>query len=73
MKQTTITVRLPQATRRRLDAFRKREQRHQSEIIRDALKQYFVKEEFRCLRAKLVPHAQARGLFRDEDVFDRVS
>ncbi len=73
MDQPTITLRLPKKIKKRLDSFVKSEQRNRSEVVRDALRQYFAKEEFRALRAKMVPRAQGRGVFTDDDVFDRVS
>lgn len=44
-----------------------------SEIIRMALKQYIAREKFRQLRSKLVPYAEAQGIYTDEDVFNVIS
>ncbi len=44
-----------------------------SEIIRIALKQYIAREKFRRLRSKLIPYAEAQGIYTDEDVFDVIS
>jgi predicted transcriptional regulator len=40
-----------------------------SDLAREALKRYLQVAEFRALRAKMVPHAQAIGIHTDEDVF----
>jgi metal-responsive CopG/Arc/MetJ family transcriptional regulator len=56
-----------------LDKWSKKEQQKKSEIIRDALRQYFVHKEFDSLRAKMAPRAQKMGIYTDEDVFKLVS
>jgi hypothetical protein len=40
-----------------------------SDLAREALSRYLSVGEFRKLRRKLVPLAQARGIHTDEDVF----
>ena len=70
---STVTVNLPDKLRSQLNRWSKREQQKKSEIIRDALRQYFTINEFRELRAKMVPRAQKMGVYTDEDVFKIVS
>jgi len=70
---TSITVSIPAKMKAQLDRFSKKEQQNKSEIIRDALRQYFVRKEFRQLRARMAPHAQKQGIYTDEDVFKLVS
>ena len=43
------------------------------EVVREALKRYFMLREYRALRAELTIEAESRGIVTDEDVFDRVS
>jgi CopG family transcriptional regulator/antitoxin EndoAI len=69
----TLTVSLPAAVRKRLDAMVKSEHMNRSDIVREALRQYFAISEFRRLRAEIVPRAEAAGIFTDEDVFKTVS
>ena len=69
----TLSIRLPAKLRRELERLCKRENRAASEVVREALRKYVATEELRRLRAKLRPHAEARGFLTDEDVFKRVS
>ena len=39
-----------------------------SELINEALRQYLIEKEFQEIRAKMMPYAQARGIYTDEDV-----
>lgn len=38
-----------------------------------ALERFFFLRQFRLLRERMIPKAQAQGIFTDQDVFDRVS
>ncbi|MDD5305966.1 MAG: ribbon-helix-helix protein, CopG family [Deltaproteobacteria bacterium] len=69
----TITISIPAAIRRKLDGLVRKEHMNRSDIVREALRQYFARRDFERLRGELVPEAEARGLFTDEDVFKRVS
>ena len=65
----TITLRLPEAmaypSKRGVRASK-------SDLAREALSRYLNVGEFRRLRRKLVPLAQARELHTDEDIFRRL-
>ncbi len=39
-----------------------------SELINEALRQYLIEKEFQELRNELLPYAQAKGIYTDEDV-----
>ena len=39
-----------------------------SEIINDALRRYLAEKSFQAIRETLVPYAQAKGLYTDEDI-----
>lgn len=69
----SITISIPSKMKNQLDRLSKKEQQNKSEIIRDALRQCFKRKEFRELREKMVPHAQNRGIYADEDVFKLIS
>ena len=43
------------------------------DIICEALRRFFAVREFRKLRGVMVPLAEEKGLYKDEDVFRRVS
>lgn len=69
----TLTISLPFSLRKQLDQAVKEDQLNRSDVIREALRRYFAIREFRRLRGILVPLAEKRGLFTDEDIFRHVS
>ena len=69
----TITISLPGSMKEKLDQLIKREHLNRSDVVREALRQYFARQEFRRLRGLMVPEAESRGVYTDEDVFSRVS
>ena len=68
-----ITISLPIAIKKELDALTTHEGISRSDIVRESLKEYLFIRRFRALRKRLVPKAQAKGIYSDQDVFDRVS
>ncbi len=44
-----------------------------SAVVREALRRYLADRDFQRLRRRLVPEAEQRGLFTDEDVFRRLA
>ena len=69
----TVTVSLPQKIRRELDRIAAQEGVSRSDVLRASLEEYFFVRRFRTLRQRMMAAAQARGIYTDEDVFDRVS
>ena len=69
----TITVSLPEPIKRKLDTMAEREHVNRNNIIKEALRQYFAIHEFRRLRGLMIPEAEQRGIYTDEDVFHKVS
>lgn len=69
----TITISLPPSVKQKLDRVIKRQHLNRSDVVREALRQYFAREEFRRLRGLLVPEGEKRGLFIDADIFRKVS
>ncbi len=69
----TITISLPTALRKKLDQAVREEHLNRSDVIREALRRHFAVREFRRLRGVLVPLAEKKGVFTDEDVFKSVS
>lgn len=69
----TLTVSLPPAISKELDALVKRTGKTRSELVREAVRRQISLERFRALRERLVPKAQTRGIYTDEDVFKLVS
>ena len=39
-----------------------------NEMINEALRQYLLEKEFQEIRVKMLPEAQAKGLYTDEDI-----
>ena len=69
----TVTVSLPRRIRQELDRVARREGVSRSDVLRVALEEHLFVRRFRALRQKMTVAAQARGVFTDEDVFNRVS
>lgn len=69
----TLSFRIPPGLRRDLARLSRRQQRPVSEVAREALRRYIAQEELDRLRAQLRPHAEAKGIRTDEDVFRAVS
>jgi predicted transcriptional regulator len=69
----SMTVRIPDDLRKRLLKASRSEGKAASDIVRESLKRYLLLAEFRGLRDRAIPYAEARGVFTDEDVFERIS
>lgn len=69
----TITISIPKSIKKKLDGMVKEEHLNRSDIVREALRQYFTRQEFRRLRQLMIPEAESRGFYIDEDVFRNVS
>jgi metal-responsive CopG/Arc/MetJ family transcriptional regulator len=69
----TVTISLPQTVRRELDKVAKEEGISRSDVLRQSLEDFLFVRRFRQLRQRMMAAAQARGIFTDEDVFNRVS
>jgi metal-responsive CopG/Arc/MetJ family transcriptional regulator len=69
----TISISLPEEIKNELDNAVREEGLSRSDLVRQALRNFLFTRRFRGLRARMVPKAQAAGVFTDEDVFDRLS
>jgi predicted transcriptional regulator len=69
----TLTVRLPEQLRRELERLARQRGRPAGEIVRDSLRRYLAVENFRALRCRALPFAEAQGFLTDEDIFKAVS
>lgn len=63
-----LTISLEETVRRLLDRTAKEEGTNRSEIVREALRHYFARREFERLRGTIVPRAERRGVFTEEDL-----
>ena len=68
-----VTVSLPEPLAEELDLVSREAGTSRSDIVREALKRYFVLREYRALRAELVIEAEAKGIVTDEDVINQMS
>ena len=68
MKQS-ITIQLPEDLCHELEALSQAEHTPLNEIVRESLRRYVAIRNFRRLRDKVLPFAEAQGLLTDEDVF----
>jgi predicted transcriptional regulator len=73
MKNSTLTVRLPEDLRQQLEALSASESRPVSDLVRESIQRYVTIQKFRSLRRAVLPFAEAEGLLTDEDVFDSIS
>lgn len=72
MRQT-ITISLTEEIRQELDKVARQEGVSRSDLIRESLRDYLFVRNFRRLRGRLKAKAQMKGVYTDQDVFDRVS
>lgn len=70
---STLTIRIPKELREALEAFCEKQGLPYSDVVRDSLKRYLAVEQFRTLRRKTLPFAEAQGILTDEDVFRKIS
>ncbi len=68
-KESTLTFRLPEDLRKRLEELSASESRPVCDLVRGAIQRYLIVQRFRSLRKAVRPFAEAEGLLTDEDVF----
>jgi predicted transcriptional regulator len=73
MKSSALTIRLDGTLDRQLAQVAKRTGRTRSEVVRDAVRRQLALAQFRDLRRRVMPLAEARGYVTDEDVFRDIS
>jgi len=71
--RSTITVSLPREVKSELDRLSKAEGVSRSNIVCESVRDYLFIRRFRALRKTMVAKAARRGIFTDQDVFDKVS
>jgi len=68
-----LTISIPRDLKKELDQLMRADGVSRSDIVRESLRDYFFIRQLRRLRSRMIPQAQAKGVFTDEDVFKRVS
>jgi len=71
--RSTITISVPEQMRSELDAVSQTDGVSRSDIVRESLRDYLFVRRFRSMRNSMVTKASRRGIYTDQDVFDRVS
>ena len=71
--RNTIIISLPAPLKKALDRATLEAGASRSDLVRKSLEQYLFLRRFRSLRQRMSPKAAERGIFTDQDVFDRVS
>lgn len=71
--QETITLTLPTEIKLAIEDMMHKEGISFNELIGEAIKEYLFLRQYRLLRERMIPKAQAQGIYTDQDVFDRVS
>ncbi|MBI1870289.1 MAG: CopG family transcriptional regulator [Chlamydiae bacterium] len=72
MRQT-ITISIPKNIKKALDHLVSEEGVSRSDVVRDSLRDYLFVHQFRSLRSKMMTQAREKGIYTDEDVFNKVS
>jgi len=68
----TLTVRISDELRAELEEISRSEHVPMSDLVRESLKRLVAVRQFQELRRKIVPYAEAQGIFTDEDVFEAI-
>jgi metal-responsive CopG/Arc/MetJ family transcriptional regulator len=71
--RTTLTISLPPLLRRDVSRAAKTQQISESEFVRRAVQHQLWTDAFEETRRKLAPSARAKGIYTDDDVFNRIS
>ena len=71
--RSTVTISVPEQMRAELDKISQADGVSRSDIVRESLRDYLFVRRFRTIRHSMVSKASRRGIYTDQDVFDRVS
>lgn len=69
----SVSISLPTWLKEKLDHAVEKDRTNRSDIVREALKEYFARKDLERIRQKMIPVAETRGVYTDEDVFKEVS
>ena len=70
---STITIRLPEDLRHKLESTSKKTNLGVSQLVRESVRRYLAVQRFRELRAETIPYAEKTGFYTDDDVFQKTS
>jgi metal-responsive CopG/Arc/MetJ family transcriptional regulator len=69
----SVTISLPEELKAELDRLTATDGVSRSDVVREALREYLFDRQLQELRRKMIPYAEAQGVFTDEDVFREIS
>jgi len=69
----TITVRISEDIREKLEEVSRFENKPVSDLVRESLRKYLSIYRFRKLRNLTLPFAESQGILTDEDIFKEIS
>lgn len=69
----TLTIRLPEELKGDLRRISRDTKKPVSDLVRESIRRYVTIEQFRALRKKALPFAEAQGFVTDDDVFRALS
>ena len=69
----TLTIKLPVKMKSELDSIAKKTHLRRNDIVIDALGKSIARLQFQSIREQLIPEAQSKGIYTDEDIFKLVS
>ena len=69
----TITVRISEDIREKLEEVSRFENKPLSDFVRESLRKYLSIYRFRKLRNLTLPFAESQGILTDEDIFKEIS
>ncbi len=69
----TLTIRIPDELKVDLQRISQQQKKPVSDVVRESIRRYVAVENFRAVRKKVLPFAEAQGLLTDEDVFEAIS
>jgi predicted transcriptional regulator len=71
--QATLTVRISSAEAQSLENLCASTGKSRSEVVRDALRGYRLRESLKASQTQLAPIARAMGLMSEEDLLDKLA
>lgn len=71
--RTTLTVRISNSEAQTLDSVCASTRKSRSEVVRDALRGYSLRESLRQSQAQLAPMARASGWLVEDDILNEVT
>ena len=71
--ERTITIRVSDDMRKSLQTISNAEHIPLSDLVRESIRRTIALHQFRRLRHRVLPFAEAQGVLTDEDVFNRFS